>query len=132
MRQQFHVFLLRWVLNTVGLWVAVRLFGPSVGSETMLGLVGMFLLAGLIFSVINTIIRPIVVIFALPAILLTLGLFTLLVNGLMVYISLKVVPGLDMTFTHSILAGIIMSLVNYIVSSVVEVREQDRDNKVRS
>ena len=59
-------------------------------------------------------------------------LFTLLVNGLMVYISLKVAPGLDMTFTHSILAGIIMSLVNYIVSSVVEVREQDRDNKVRS
>ena len=116
MRQQFHVFLLRWVLNTVGLWVAVRLFGPSVGSETMPGLVGMFLLAGLIFSVINTIIRPIVVIFALPAILLTL----------------KVAPGLDMTFTHSILAGIIMSLVNYIVSSVVEVREQDRDNKVRS
>jgi hypothetical protein len=51
---------------------------------------------------------------------------------LMVYISLKVAPGLDMTFTHSILAGIIMSLVNYIVSSVVEVREQDRDNKVRS
>ena len=132
MRQQFHVFLLRWVLNTVGLWVAVRLFVPSVGSETMPGLVGMFLLAGLIFSVINTIIRPIVVIFALPAILLTLGLFTLLVNGLMVYISLKVAPGLDMTFTHSILAGIIMSLVNYIVSSVVEVREQDRDNKVRS
>ena len=132
MRQQFHVFLLRWVLNTVGLWVVVRLFGPSVGSETMPGLVGMFLLAGLIFSVINTIIRPIVVIFALPAILLTLGLFTLLVNGLMVYISLKVAPGLDMTFTHSILAGIIMSLVNYIVSSVVEVREQDRDNKVRS
>ena len=129
MRRQFYIFLLRWLLNTLGLWVAVSLFGPSLDPETT---VGMFLLAGLIFSVINSIIRPIVVIFALPAILLTLGLFTFVINGLMVYISLKLAPGLDITFTDAILAGIIMSLVNYIVSSVVEMREEGRDNKIRS
>ena len=123
MRQQFFVFILRWVLNTMGLWVAVRLLGPSLDIEST---VGTFFLAGFIFSVINSIVKPIVVILALPAILLTLGLFTLVVNGLMVYISLKLAPGLDMTFASSILAGIIMSLVNYIVSSAVDLREAQR------
>lgn len=132
MRRQFHVFLLRWLLNTLGLWVAVSLFGPGLEPETTVRFVGMFLWAGLIFSLINSIIRPIVVIFALPAILLTLGLFTFVVNGFMVYISLKLAPGLDMAFTDSILAGIIMSLVNYIMSSVVEMREDSHDNKIRS
>ena len=79
-----------------------------------------FLIAGLIFSLINAILRPIAMILALPAILLTLGLFTFIVNGLMVYISLKLAPGLQMTFWHSILTGLVLSLINYIVSSALE------------
>ena len=79
-----------------------------------------FLLAGLIFSVINSILRPIIIILSLPAILVTLGLFILVVNGLMVYISLILTPGVQMSFLNSILTGIILSLINYIVSSVLE------------
>ena len=60
---------------------------------------------GLIFSVVNSVLKPIVTILALPAILLTLGLFTLIVNGFMVYISLALAPGISMTFAHSIIAG---------------------------
>lgn len=80
-------------------------------------------MAGLIFSVINTILKPIAVIFSLPAILLTLGLFMLVVNGLMVYISLKLSPGLSMSFINSILTGMLLSLVNYIVSAALELRQ---------
>lgn len=132
MRQQFYIFLVRWLLNTIGIWVSVRLFGSNVQMETMTALAGTFLLAGFIFSLVNSILKPIVIILSLPAILLTLGLFTLVVNGLMVYISLGLAPGLEMTFSNSILAGIVMSLVNYIVSSVVEMREDSHDNKIRS
>ena len=64
--------------------------------------------------------KPIAIILSLPAILVTLGLFTVVVNGFMVYISLILAPGLKMTFLHSILTGLIMSLVNYIVSSALE------------
>ena len=120
MKKQFFVFILRWILNSIGMWVAVRLFGTGY-NDSVTG-VWVFLFAGLIFSVINTILRPIVIILSLPAILLTLGLFTVIVNGLMVYISLKLAPGLHMTFWNSVLTGIVLSLVNYIVSSALELQ----------
>lgn len=122
MRHQFAVFLVRWLLNSFGLWLAVRLLGNGYEPETIDTGVGVFLLAGLIFSIVNTVLRPIVIILSLPAILVTLGLFTFIVNGLMVYISLALTPGLQMTFWYSVLTGIILSLINYIVSSVVELR----------
>ncbi len=120
MKRQFFTFIIRWILNSFGLWIAVRIFGtgyPAVGIDTG---ITVFLVAGLIFSIMNAILKPIVIILALPAILLTLGLFTIIVNGLMVYISLQIAPGLSMTFWHSVLTGLVLSLVNYIVSSALE------------
>ncbi|HPQ82261.1 MAG TPA: phage holin family protein [Candidatus Saccharimonas sp.] len=131
MKRQFLVFIIRWILNSFGLWVAVRIFGTGYSGAEIDANVGAFLLAGLIFSVVNGILRPAVIILALPAILVTLGLFTIIVNGLMVYISLKLSPGLQMTFWHSVLTGLVLSLVNYIVSSALEleymrVREENK------
>lgn len=120
MKRQFLVFIIRWILNSFGLWVAVRLFGTGYSNAEIDAGIGVFLLAGLIFSIVNGILRPAVIILALPAILVTLGLFTVIVNGLMVYISLKLAPGLQMTFWHSVLTGLVLSLVNYIVSSALE------------
>lgn len=122
MRRQFAVFLVRWGLNSLGIWVAVRLLGNGISQEESATTVTTYLLAGLIFSLINSIVKPVVVILSLPAILLTLGLFTLVVNGLMVYLALSLAPGLAMSFGNSILAGIVLSLVNYIVSSALELR----------
>jgi putative membrane protein len=118
MKKQFTVFLFRWLLNSFGLWLFVRLFGTGYSDEQINGSAWAFLLAGLIFSIVNAILRPIVVI------LLTLGLFTLIVNGLMVYISLSLAPGLKMTFFYSILTGIVLSLLNYIVNSLIESRQE--------
>ena len=120
MKRQFAVFIVRWLLNSFGLWLAVRLLGTGYSDAQVDSGFMVFLLAGLIFSVINSILRPVVIILSLPAILLTLGLFILIVNGLMVYLSLKLTPGLQMTFTNSIFTGIILSLINYIVSSALE------------
>lgn len=130
MKQQFFVFILRWILNSFGLWVAVRLFGTGYSEAEIATSIWVFLFAGLIFSVVNTIVRPIVIILSLPAILLTLGLFTIIVNGFMVYLSLMLAPGLHMTFWHSVLTGIVLSLVNYIVSSALElqyIRKQEEN-----
>jgi putative membrane protein len=124
------MFILRWILNSFGLWVAVRLFGTGYSDADLTASTWVFLLAGLIFSVINAVLRPIVIILSLPAILITLGLFTIVVNGLMVYLSLMLAPHLHMTFWHSILTGIVLSLVNYIVSSALElqyIRRQERE-----
>lgn len=118
MKRQFAVFLLRLVLNMVGIAIAVRLFGTGHDVTAPMS-VGALLVAALIFSIVNAIIKPFVIVLALPAILLTLGLFTIVVNGLMVWISLNLTPGLQMTFWHSILTGLVLSLVNYIVSNLV-------------
>lgn len=123
MKKQFFVFILRWILNSIGLWIAVSIFGTGHSdSEIITNNAWVFLVAGLIFSIINTIVKPIVIILSLPAILLTLGLFTIIVNGFMVYISLMLAPGLHMTFWNSVLTGIVLSLVNYIVSSALELQ----------
>lgn len=124
MRKQFAIFLLRWGLNAFGLWVAVRLVGTGYSNEEVTAGFWAFIVAGLIFSLINSILRPVVIILSLPAILLTLGLFTLVVNGLMVYLSLRLAPHLHMTFLNSIITGIVLSLVNYIVSSALELRHK--------
>lgn len=129
MRQQFLVFLIRWALTSFGLWVAVRLLGTGYENvEVTAGFWG-FLLAGLIFSVVNSLLKPLAVILSLPAILLTLGLFVLVVNGALVYISLLLAPGISMSFFNSILTGIILSLINYIVSAAVEIRGSKRGAK---
>lgn len=117
MRRQFYVFLLRWIMNSVGMWIAVRLLGNAEGAT-----MATFVLAGLVFSLVNSVLRPVLMILALPAILLTLGMFTLVVNGVMVYIALLLMPALSMTFMNSIFAGVILSLVNYIVSGAVDLR----------
>lgn len=122
MRQQFAVFIVRWILNSFGLWVAVRLLGTGVSSAQVDESVGLFLLAGLVFSLLNSVLRPIVIILSLPVIMVTLGLFILIVNGLMVWLAVQLTPGLSMTFLNSIFAGMLLSLINYIVSSALELR----------
>ncbi|NCU29657.1 phage holin family protein [Candidatus Saccharibacteria bacterium] len=129
MRRQFYVFLIRWAFNSFGLWVAVRIIGSDYSGSESLSTVAVFMIAGLVFSIANAVIRPIITILALPAISLTLGLFMLVVNGLMVYLSLALTPGLSMTFGDSILAGIILSLVNYIIDSALVVKHQGVTHK---
>ena len=129
MKRQFAVFIIRWLLNSFGLWVAIKLFGTGYDEELLtIGFWG-FLIAGLIFSVINSILRPLIVILSLPAILLTLGLFTFVVNGFMVWLSLKLAPGIQMTFFNSIITGMVISLINYVMSSMFELQGEARTKK---
>lgn len=132
MKKQFVLFLFRWALNSFGLWVAVRLFGTGYSDDQLSAGFWAFVMAGLIFSIINSVLRPIVIILSLPAILVTLGLFTLIVNGLMVYWSLALAPGIHMTFWHSVLTGMVLSLLNYIVSSIMELHYNTRSQRETS
>ena len=122
MSRQFALFLLRWVLNSFGLWVAARILqGNGFNYDESQGMM-LFVLSGFILSLVNVILKPIIVILSLPAILLTLGLFTLIVNGFMVYVAAKLVPGLHVDFWPAVLAGMIVSLINYVLTSLLDVR----------
>ncbi len=120
MKRQLLGFIIRWMLNTLGLWLAIKLFGTGYTETPESGLA--FLGAGLLFSVVNAVLRPIVIILSLPALLLTLGLFMLVVNGFLVYVAIALAPGIQMTFGYAILTGIVISLLNYIVSNVIDLR----------
>ncbi len=126
MQRQFLRFLLRWVLNSLGLWVAVRLLNHhGVMYDESEGFV-LFFWAGLVLSLVNVVLKPVIVILSLPAILLTLGLFTLIVNGLMVWIAGALVGGLTISFWAAVLAGMIISLINYVLTNLLDLNESGR------
>jgi putative membrane protein len=123
MQGQFYRFLLRWLLNSLGLWVAARLLvGHGVEYDQSQGFV-LFFWAGLILSLANVILKPIIIILSLPAILLTLGLFTLIVNGFVVWVAAHLVEGLSISFWAAVLAGMIISLINYVLTNLLDLRQ---------
>lgn len=127
MKQQLFVFIVRWVATSFGIWLAIRLLGGiEPGHDpTILTYIG----AGLAFSVVNSFLKPIVTILSLPAIVLTLGLFMLVVNGLMVWIALLLVPSLGLSFWQAIVAGVILSLINYAISGLLDVHQTNSKSK---
>lgn len=81
----------------------------------------MLLVAALVLSIINVLIKPLVVILALPALLLTLGIFSIVINGFMVYLAHLIYPPFQVSsFGTAVLAGLVIGLVNYIVTRVFD------------
>jgi len=116
----FARFLVRWAGNSLGLWTAGRL----ISGIEMDDRIGIFIIAGLVLSIINAFVKPLVVLLSLSAILLTLGLFLIIVNGFMVWIASLIVGPMEVAnFGSAVLAGMIIGLVNYAITSVFEYRK---------
>ena len=119
MQKQFLFFVLRWTLNGFGLWVAASLLGGIQSSDGW-SVVLTFLLAGLLLTVANALLKPILLILSLPAIALSLGLFTLIVNGFLIWLVGLVVPDLELSFWSAVAAGIIISILNFVFTLLIE------------
>lgn len=118
MKGPFARFLLRWFVSSLGLWIAAGLLSNAINYG---GSIGVIVIAGLILAVINVIIKPILIIFSLPAILFSLGLFMIIINGFMVFLASKLYTNLHVTnFWAAILAGMVIGLVNYLVTAILE------------
>lgn len=129
MGRQFLLFLLRWLLNSFGLWVAARILKDNgIQFDESQGFM-LFFLAGFVLSIVNVILKPLIIILSLPAILLTLGLFTLIVNGFTVYLAAILVPGIEIGFWPAVLAGMIVSLINYVLTSLIDMQSIGRQKK---
>jgi putative membrane protein len=111
-------FLTRWLVCSLGLWIAAGLLGDSISYDSEFKVI---VISGLILAIINVVIKPILIIFSLPAILLTLGLFMIVINGLTVFIASKLYEPLHVTnFWAAIFAGMVIGLVNYLVTTILE------------
>jgi putative membrane protein len=98
-----------WAFNTVALFVAAWLLsGLSYGSDgwALLG-------AGLAFTLVNFFLKPVLTILSIPFIVVTLGLFYLLLNVLMLYLTHWIVPQFTIAgFWWAVLGAIIVGAVN--------------------
>ncbi|NLE71503.1 MAG: phage holin family protein [Actinomycetales bacterium] len=120
-------FLLRVVINAVAIWLATLLLGESlevVGGESTGERVLVFLVVALVFGIVNAVVKPIVKVLALPLYILTLGLFTLIVNAAMLWLvgwlSEQTEYGLRIeNFWTAIVGGLIISVVSFVLSLAV-------------
>lgn len=111
-------FLFRWFVSSLGLWVAAGLLSEKITYDSRINVI---IISGLILALVNTVIKPIVVLLSLPAILFSLGLFMIVINGLMVVLVSKLYPELYVSsFGIAVLAGMVIGLVNYLVSTILE------------
>jgi putative membrane protein len=101
-----------WLFNTFALFVATWLLsGLSYGSDWWV-----LLVAGLVFTLVNFFLKPVLTILSIPFIIVTLGIFYLLINVFMLYLTHWIVPQFTIaTFWWAVLAAIIVSAVNGIL-----------------
>ncbi|HSX46637.1 MAG TPA: phage holin family protein [Patescibacteria group bacterium] len=119
-RGPFARFFLRWFVCSLGLWIAAGILGQRISYDSRIGVI---VIAGFLLAIVNAIIKPIVIILSLPAILFSLGLFMIVINGLMVlFVSWLYTPLKISNFGAAMLAGMVIGLVNYLVSTILEER----------
>ncbi len=99
----FAKFLIRAVFAALGLWVASKIV-PGVRVNNP----GTLALAAVLLGVVNAIVRPVVFILTLPITVLTLGLFLLVVNAMMIGLVALLLPGFQV---QGLLAGVLAAIV---------------------
>lgn len=113
-----YKFLTRWLGSSLGLWISSGFLSKSITYDNEFKVL---VLAGLLLAIVNTLIKPVLIILSLPAIILTLGLFMIIINGLTVYLVSILYTSLHITsFWAAIFAGMVIGLVNYLVTAVLE------------
>jgi putative membrane protein len=108
-------WLIRWILNIAAIiFTAYIIEGFDVTLEGAI-------VGSVILGIINATIRPIFLVLALPINLLTLGLFTFFINGVMLWIVDMIVRGFDIqNFTTAIFAAFILTVISSLISFLVK------------
>ncbi|MBT3337425.1 MAG: phage holin family protein [Anaerolineae bacterium] len=114
-------FIVRWFINAAAIAVAVYVVpGIDLG-----GSLSSLIWLALIFGLINAILRPLLKLFTLPLIILTLGLFSLLINTFLFWLTSIIGQGFGVglhiappVFWNSLLGGLVVSIVSTILSMI--------------
>ena len=108
-------FLVFWGVNTLSLWVADALF-DGIWFATRQSL----LFAGLMLGMVNAFLKPVLVILTLPLSIVTLGLFVLVINALMLLLVAWLIPGFMVAgFWSGFLVALFVAVFSFIVNSLV-------------
>ncbi len=120
-------FFLRLLINAAALWVAT-LIVPGV---THSGSGGTLLLVALVFGLLNALLRPLLAVLSCPLLILTLGLFTFVINGLILWLTSAVSGSLGIGFHvdgfwAAFLGAFVVSIVSILLSIFVRDVSEDR------
>lgn len=120
--------IIRILINAAALWVAAQLLDGITLSDQPVAV----LIVAIVFGLINGLIRPIVKLLTFPITIVTLGLFTLVINAAMLQLTDWLTSGLNVVgFWTSIFGGIIISLVSWLLSMLLpdddDVRRRERE-----
>jgi putative membrane protein len=108
-------FFVRAAIAALGLWVATLLVGGLVIANPL-----SLVLAALLLGVCNAVVKPVLVVLTLPATVLTLGLFLLVINGIVLALVAWILPGFSIaSFGAAILGALIVSLVSLVASAAI-------------
>jgi len=102
---------IRWLILTVAILLAAYLIdGIRVSSFHAV------LLAAAVLGVLNTLLRPVLILLTLPLNILTLGLFTFLINAFILKLTSGIIPGFDVTgFWPAVFGALVIGIVNWIL-----------------
>lgn len=104
--------LISWLLGALVILSAAYLL-PGVHVQSFASA----LVAALVIGVINAVLKPILIVLTLPINILTLGLFTLVINALLIMIASSIVPGFRVdSFWWALLFGVALSVINWFLS----------------
>ncbi len=115
-------FLLRLIINAVALAVAATIL-PGIHAPT--NQAATLLLVALVFGILNALFKPLLMILSCPLIILTLGLFTLVINGMLLLLTDRVAGSrfeVD-TLGWAILGGLVVSLVSGVLEGAFGLHE---------
>ncbi len=127
--------LLRWLINTVAVWAAVEWVG-GLSVEGAQGGWGTLFLVALILGLVNALIAPIVKLLTCPIILFSLGLFTLVINALMLMLAGAIARTLGIGFLvadfgSALLGSLVISVVSFVLSVLTGVNQDRRQEQRR-
>ena len=110
-------FVIRLLVNALALWAAATV----VSGISLSGGYGEILIVALIFGILNAVLKPILVIFSIPFLIVTLGLFALVVNGAMLLITARLTDYLTVSgLWAAVLGSIVISLVTMMLGKALE------------
>lgn len=121
-KKQIFTFLLRWAASSFGMYICITYLGTinPESQETFTEPWMLFVAAGLIFSLVNSIVKPLVKLLALPLAILTMGISTIVINTAMVILTIYLLPGVEMDFWGAFISSSIMSVINAVMNLVTK------------
>jgi putative membrane protein len=120
--------LIRLIINAVAIWLAaawvdkIEILSPADKGNG--GKVIVILAVAVVFTIVNALVKPVVKLLSLPLVIVTLGLFLLVINALMLWLTAKITETTDYGlrvdgFWAAVWGGIIVAVVNWILGVLV-------------